>query len=349
MAVPTSIDDLSATAGSNGPDGATDLPSAYDDYIRALSAFIRQLRDGKEFPPLLSSVSGADTITASAPSAISALTAGAEFCFVAAGANTGAVTLNINSIGAKDVTKRGATALSAGDIASGSLVVVRYDGTRFQVLSQTGDPVYQTGAQTIAGVKTFSDKPVIPDATDAQNPVSKAQLDSVSATIAPAVLVPTISDDLGADVTVTSGTSHQILGVPAWALRVEIEFLSISGDGADQWGIQVGNTATGFATTGYAGSVSGGTSTLAFSNGFTAMQSTAAAAVWNGRVVLSRARAADTTWVYTGSFGRSDSAAIVHVGVGTVTISNLDRVRIAMLGGSSVFDGSGSMRVKAGV
>lgn len=35
-----------------------------------------------------------------------------------------------------------------------------------------------TGAQTVAGVKTFSDKPIIPDGTAAQNPVSKAQLDA---------------------------------------------------------------------------------------------------------------------------------------------------------------------------
>lgn len=35
-----------------------------------------------------------------------------------------------------------------------------------------------TGAQTVAGVKTFSDRPIIPDGTAAQNPVSKAQLDA---------------------------------------------------------------------------------------------------------------------------------------------------------------------------
>lgn len=147
MAVPTSIDDLSATAASNGPDGATDLPSAYDDYIRAVSAFIRQLRDGKEFPPLLSSVAGTDTITASAPAAITAYAAGQRFSFVASATNTGAVTLNINSLGAKDVTKRGTTALAAGDIASGQVVLVEYDGTRFQMVTA---PISQTAATTRA-------------------------------------------------------------------------------------------------------------------------------------------------------------------------------------------------------
>ena len=40
-----------------------------------------------------------------------------------------------------------------------------------------------TGAQTKAGVMTFSDKPIIPDATAAQNPVSKAQLDAAVSAI----------------------------------------------------------------------------------------------------------------------------------------------------------------------
>lgn len=44
MPVPTSIDDLSTTAGSNSPSGA-DSPGDGDNYIRALSAFTAQLRD----------------------------------------------------------------------------------------------------------------------------------------------------------------------------------------------------------------------------------------------------------------------------------------------------------------
>ena len=152
MAVPTSIDDLSATPASNGPDGATDLPSAYDDYIRAVSAFVRQLRDGKEFPPLLSSVAGTDTITASAPAAITAYAAGQRFSFVASATNTSAVTLNINGIGAKSVTKDGATALAAGDIASGAVCVVVYDGTQFQLVSTK--PVFATSAQAQEGTST---------------------------------------------------------------------------------------------------------------------------------------------------------------------------------------------------
>lgn len=44
MPVPTSIDDLSTTASSNSPAGS-EGPASGDDYLRALSAFIAELRD----------------------------------------------------------------------------------------------------------------------------------------------------------------------------------------------------------------------------------------------------------------------------------------------------------------
>ncbi len=84
---------------------------------------------------LIGSVSGTDTITGSLTPALTAYAAGQMFYFVAAGDNTGAVTLNINSLGAKNVTKNGSTALVAGEIKSGQTVTVIYDGTRFQMVN----------------------------------------------------------------------------------------------------------------------------------------------------------------------------------------------------------------------
>ena len=85
----------------------------------------------------LTSVSGTDTITAVAPISMTAYAAGQTFRFIAAGANTTTgVTININGIGAKSITKNGTTALAIGDIVSGSIVEVTYDGTEFQISSQ---------------------------------------------------------------------------------------------------------------------------------------------------------------------------------------------------------------------
>jgi hypothetical protein len=44
MPVPSSIDDLSTTPGSNSPSGS-ETPTEGDNYLRTLSAFIAQLRD----------------------------------------------------------------------------------------------------------------------------------------------------------------------------------------------------------------------------------------------------------------------------------------------------------------
>jgi len=112
---------------------------------------------------LLTSVSGADTITAVGAPVVAAYAAGQMFYFVATGDNTGAVTLNIDSLGAKAVTRDGSVALAAGDIKSGEVVVVVYDGTRFQVVSQlnsAGNATFAnvsiTSALNVGGVATFS-------------------------------------------------------------------------------------------------------------------------------------------------------------------------------------------------
>ncbi len=111
---------------------------------------------------LLNSVSGVDTITAAGTPSVSAYAAGQMFYFVAAGDNTGAVTINIDSLGAKSVTRDGAVALAAGDIKNGEVVVIVYDGTRFQVVSQlnsSGDARFAnvsiTSALYVGGVATI--------------------------------------------------------------------------------------------------------------------------------------------------------------------------------------------------
>lgn len=81
--------------------------------------------------------SGTNTITATLSPAITAYVAGQHYQFKAGGTNTGASTINFNSSGAKDLKKGpdGATALAAGDITTGGLYVVQYDGTNFQLLN----------------------------------------------------------------------------------------------------------------------------------------------------------------------------------------------------------------------
>lgn len=112
---------------------------------------------------LINSISGTDTITGTMSPNLGAYATGQMFYFIAAGDNTGAVTLNIDSLGAKAVTRDGSVALAASDLKSGEVVVVVYDGTRFQVVSQlnsAGDARFANvsiaSALNVGGVATFS-------------------------------------------------------------------------------------------------------------------------------------------------------------------------------------------------
>ena len=65
--------------------------------------------------------------------AVTAYAAGQRFTFLSSAANTGASTLNVNALGAKNILKFNDQALEANDIESGSIVEVVYDGTSFQL------------------------------------------------------------------------------------------------------------------------------------------------------------------------------------------------------------------------
>jgi len=83
----------------------------------------------------LITVAGTNALTGLAIPPLEGYTAGAQYSFIAQNTNTGAVTLDIDSLGVKSVTKFGTTALSAGDIVAGAMTLVEYDGTRFQLLN----------------------------------------------------------------------------------------------------------------------------------------------------------------------------------------------------------------------
>lgn len=65
---------------------------------------------------------------------------GMPVVFTPANTNTGASTINVNSLGTKTIKKQGGTAdVAAGDIQSGAVILLVYDGTNFQMLSSLGN------------------------------------------------------------------------------------------------------------------------------------------------------------------------------------------------------------------
>jgi len=84
------------------------------------------------------SASGTNALTASMRIAPTSYVAGQVFWIKISNTNTGSVTLNIDSLGAKTVKKvfnNALTTLSAGDLISGQMIGVLYDGTDFQIVS----------------------------------------------------------------------------------------------------------------------------------------------------------------------------------------------------------------------
>ena len=80
---------------------------------------------------------------------ITAYTAGQIFYMKATNANTGASTVNVNSLGIKSIKKDGSDALIANDILAGQIIALQYDGTNFQLMSPSGESVYEDATQTL--------------------------------------------------------------------------------------------------------------------------------------------------------------------------------------------------------
>lgn len=96
-----------------------------------------------------------DTYACNLSPAIGSYETGGWYWFKANTANTGAATLNFNSLGAKTIKKFTAASpgsdLADNDIRAGQWVHVVYDGTNFQMLSAVGNAGGGSGTVTVDG------------------------------------------------------------------------------------------------------------------------------------------------------------------------------------------------------
>jgi hypothetical protein len=184
MPVPTSFTDISTTAADNSPAGGESPKGVVDDYLRQGFAFNKTLYNAlKDSSYLwLDTVAGTDMITATASPAVTAYAAGQTYRFKSAGANTGAVTLNLNSVGAKAITKNGTTALAAGDIPSGAVCEVVYDGSQFQLVNAgfVGLGGSAVAARSAIGVAPMSAVKGLTGNVNATTPLTKYDLSATA-------------------------------------------------------------------------------------------------------------------------------------------------------------------------
>jgi hypothetical protein len=155
------VTSYSTTPGSNNsaaPNGAPEgwAPSAVNDTIRQIMTDIA-VEAQKNAVKVLASVAGTNTVTGSMTPDLTAYSAGMLVVLTPANTNTGATTLNIDSLGALDVQKYSGEALAAGDLVVGvpALLVLDTGADDFILLNPQSNTI-TNGALTVQHATTAS-------------------------------------------------------------------------------------------------------------------------------------------------------------------------------------------------
>ena len=127
----TDVYQFDSTANNNTDINSIDIdedcnPSGVNNAFRQMMAYMRDLTKAQGGA---SSSAGTDTVTLATAMTITAYEDGMSFGFIAGGTNTGATTLNVDSVGAKKLLRADATELSAGDVTAGYPYIVFYDAS----------------------------------------------------------------------------------------------------------------------------------------------------------------------------------------------------------------------------
>jgi hypothetical protein len=131
------ISDLSITASNNtdmagnGISGSDSI-SGGDNAIRALGSMLALAYQDAGGLGTVGGTGDAITLTAKQAwtgygSSANQIAGGVTLTFKAGAANTGATTINVNSLGAKKIRRQGDAALAAGDIIEKGIYLLRYD------------------------------------------------------------------------------------------------------------------------------------------------------------------------------------------------------------------------------
>lgn len=146
-----------ATATSN-PGGIDDTALATDIDEEVLSLNDRGFTE-------LSSIAGTNTITATGTPPLDSYKKGQKYILRPANNNTGAVTCNVDSKGARNLRDRAGNALIAGDIVAGREYLIYDTGTELRLLGEDSGAGI-AGGMTLLATYTFSTAVATVDFTD---------------------------------------------------------------------------------------------------------------------------------------------------------------------------------------
>ena len=149
---------------------------------------------------------------------------------------------------------------------------------------------------------------------------------------------------LSTSVASTSGTAIDFTGIPAWAKRITVMFVGVSGNGTSMPTVRLG-TSSGIEATGYSGSTQTSGSAVLISTGFDfAGTYQSAARVYQGAMTLTLQNSSTNTWAATAVIGLGEAASVLITGGTKSTASVVTQLRITFTNGTDAFD-AGSINI----
>ena len=312
----------------------------------------------------------ADALTLTPSPAITAYATGQVFRFKAgSSANTGAATVAVSGLTAKDIQNAG-SALTAGAVAAGKWYTILYDGTNFQLQSFAISSSVVTSGVTFTNTDRILGRDSSGGGAGEELTLSTV-LDFIGSAAQGDILYRGASawgrlgagtsgqflktqgaganptwDSASAGWTVatpqatTSGTAIDFTGIPSTAKKIAVLFNGVSLSGSDEFLIQIGDSG-GIEASGYVSGSGDLSATATSTTGFVVRSQNGGTSMY-GEMTLSLYEASSFTWISAHAMGRSDGAS--PNGGGTKSLSAaLDRVRITRTG-SNTFD-AGSVTV----
>lgn len=195
----------------------------------------------------LTTAGSSNTYTLTTGLSLAAYVSGQSFLIKPNHANTGAATINVDGLGAKDLTKNGTTALASGDLSTSQYYRIVYDGTRFCIMGVLSG-VYQPLDATLAALAALS-------WASGNALVQFTAADTVSLTLAPSVTTVTASGAItgGTFVPTSSTPPTNGLYIPAsntlgWAVNStgELQLTSAALSPITTGGLALGTTSLMF-------------------------------------------------------------------------------------------------------
>lgn len=312
--------------------------NAAREAMAQVAAFVADAYQGK--CPYYAAGGTANAITVTASPAASSYAAGMGFIILPGSANTGAVTINVNALGAKALQFQG-TALKGGEITANRPFMAYYDGTQFQLMTPFVYAVQETTYKHLgvgSGVMANSTGGNVDEGNTAFGHGALATVTATSGKGATAVGTEALK-------AMTTGQGNTAVGYQAADALTTASQCTAVGNAAlgavTTGGLNTGvgrsalgtvTTGTGNTAIGYGADVPSTSSANATMLGYNTVASSGGIAIGAGAVAaantlaLGSAGTALTTQTTIGANGAASALTANPVGYLVVTINGTDRI-----------------------